>query len=97
MKTDKENQKEILIDLMNSKTIEEGAEEYANANKFWSDRPFEFNRDKHAYIQGANHQKQIDESLAVEFVCWIDKNRKLYQDIILVEELFDIFKKEKGL
>jgi len=43
---------------MNKETLEEAAEGYAEANKFLSDRPFEFNRDKVAFINGAKWQQE---------------------------------------
>ncbi|CAB4136206.1 hypothetical protein UFOVP299_27 [uncultured Caudovirales phage] len=44
-------------------TLEEAAKGYAEANKFLSDRPFEFNRDLVAFINGAKwQQEQIGKS-----------------------------------
>ena len=44
--------------LVKQETLEEAVEKYAEENKFGSDRPFEFNRDKHAFKQGAKWQEQ---------------------------------------
>ena len=48
---------------MKQETLEEVAKGYAEANKFLSDRPFEFNRDLVAFINGAKwQQEQIGKS-----------------------------------
>lgn len=43
---------------MKQETLEEVAERYAEYNEFLSDRPFEFKRDKVAFICGAKWQKE---------------------------------------
>lgn len=73
--------------------IEQEAIKYAEFNKFTSDRPFEFNRDKIAFTNGAYlYFDNLADDYAIEFFYWwednMDKNR--------IKELLEIFKKEKG-
>jgi hypothetical protein len=53
---------------MKQETLEEAAKGYAEANKFLSDRPFEFNRDKVAFINGAKWQQDQNDTSKVRRV-----------------------------
>lgn len=79
-------------------TLEEAAERYANANKFGSDRKFEFNRDKHAYIQGAKWQEErmySEEDMAESFMaCWKVNVPEGFECKLSFKEWFEQFKKK---
>ena len=60
-------------------TLEEAAKGYAEANKFLSDRPFEFNIDLVAFINGAKWQQENSNTNALDFE--IKALKSLIQDM----------------
>lgn len=88
--------------------IKQEAIKYAEFNKFTSDRPFEFNRDKTAFTNGAYfYFDKIADDYAIDFSEWISTqgyreysngwSRLWDKGIYTTKELLEIFKKEKEL
>lgn len=91
--------------------IEQEAIKYAEFNKFTSDRPFEFNRDKIAFTNGAYlYFDNLADEYAIEILKFISNKscpfsimygnqEKRFVDLnkeYTPKELLEIFKKEKG-
>lgn len=79
---------------MKKETLEKAAEKYAEYNEFLSDRPFEFNRDKVAFICGAEWQKERSYSeeevlnLLTHFAVEIQRQNKRGQCPLKIKEWF---------
>lgn len=76
-------------------TLEEAAEDYAEANKFISDRPFEFARDKNAFIAGAKWQQEQDRNVYLNG--YVDGSREQAKLMYSEEEVILIIEKFRDL
>ena len=45
----------------------------------------------------AEESEKIADEFAIDFVVWLDKNKKELRRKVLIEELLTIYKEEKGL